>query len=182
MEQRSRFQPQVERSLRQAGWVPGRAVEEARLRQWYALAWQGSRAYVTIFPAALQVIAEFGGLTVLCDPARPERDCVPFHIDPLRVAAQEDAASWIYYEWKLNDRLFPLGIHCTYLDDTIFVGLRGHVYAQCQVSGVFRLLGASFEQAVASLVLKRPPLRLWDCGGIESANKVASALEALLRE
>jgi hypothetical protein len=172
---KERFSMAVEQVLRQAGWSPGRRVSDDAMRHWLAIEWN-KPFYQVIFPAAYSVLREFGGLHITFLFHTPDPDFQPFDIAPRTAAAELDAETCVYYEWWLNERLFPLGVQ---QDDVLMIGLQGRMYQLCNVSGEILVLGENFDQALESLIMRRPSLRLPRPTRAEEADMIVEALGTL---
>ena len=126
-----RFSPATERALRGIGWYPGRTCAFVELRQWFVVPWQSEAGYCCIFPKALTFLREFGGLRF--DNAGPgvSHATTAFLLNPFSALGNEDDR-WLYYEWLLDENLFPVGV--TIEQDEVIAISR---------SGKFCLLGTS---------------------------------------
>jgi hypothetical protein len=122
----NRFSPEVEKVLLDSGWYPGRVVEESQLEQWYVLNWGAEIGYCRIFPSALKVLREFGGLSIEQD--EPGLTCYrsSFYCDPFKAIGIMDHR-WIAFEWFLDTRLYPLGVKSSQ-DIVVAISQKGHVY------------------------------------------------------
>lgn len=110
----ARFPPEVEEALRRAGWYPGRRVEENTVAVWCRelSAYSGCR----VFPAAVEVLREFGGLEIDKPGAEPRADDEnsTYHLSVKFWPSHLDAVTrrgWLAREWVLNEVLFPIGVY-----------------------------------------------------------------------
>jgi len=149
-----RFSPLVEQVLRQAGWYPGRVVDEAQLEQWYAFNWQAEAGYCRIFPAALNVLREFGGLIIKQEGRGVTCHRASFSIDPLSALDIEDD-NWIFDEWFLGESLFPIG--WLSLNDMVAIATSGRVFS---LTYGLKLWGHTFDEALEHLITGIMPVRL----------------------
>lgn len=143
------FSPTVNESLRSAGWYPGRTVDPTLIKAWSAFEWPFGGGYIYAFPLALKMLREFGGLEISRTGCSADMN---IRFDPIKSSSECDAPSWAYYEWLLDERLFPVGITIDHMW-TFSIGLRGRIYGQCQTSGGFLLLGETPEQGIEHIVL-----------------------------
>ncbi|MEV0976716.1 SUKH-3 domain-containing protein [Streptomyces sp. NPDC049915] len=153
----TRFPVPVDAALRAAGWQPGRwDIKQAEiwadtLREHTSPA--GHRH--TVFPAAVEAWAEFGGLTVT--PGGPGRQITPatLHLDPLH---------GLHLARTLGDLGRALGTDVTPLGtetDTqalIAIDTSGRVYALDHTGDWY--LGPDIDHALTALVTGAQPVRL----------------------
>lgn len=175
-----RFSPLVEQVLRENGWYPGRQVDEWQMQQWYAFHWTYGVGYCRIFPAALRVMREFGGLTIKQDG--PGFNCYrnSFVFDPLQTLDfVEDG--WIYHEWAVEDTLYPLGFFPRE-DRVLCMATSGKVYSFHQDMS---FEADSFDQALEHLIrgiTSRDYIQVWsDRPRVEEAKKVQEAVQKLFQ-
>lgn len=111
-----RFSAELEATLRSSGWYPGRRVEEDKVTTWCReiIAHSGCR----IFPAAVNVLREFGGLEI--DRPRPKlsEDDEDYEWPPSvkfwpSSYENESGASrgWFGREWILDEVIFPVAVY-----------------------------------------------------------------------
>lgn len=96
------YTPQVEQTLRAAGWVPGRSTD---VTGWTSLFEQDG---VTAHEAAIGFLREFGGLSF--EPSGPgvNRAKAPFAFDPALCAGEGDR--FAEFGEELGRELFPIGV------------------------------------------------------------------------
>jgi hypothetical protein len=114
-----RFSPESEKTLRQAGWYPGRTVDTA---VWLAPLEESGFVF---HEAAERFLAEFGGLSVEQSGPGRSRAKEPFEFDPLLTSGEDDR----FGEWgeTIGRVIAPLGE----LDHgRFFLGIdeRGEIY------------------------------------------------------
>ncbi|MFK0126347.1 SUKH-3 domain-containing protein [Streptomyces nigra] len=153
----TRFPVPVDAALRAAGWQPGRwDIKQAEiwadtLREHTSPA--GHRH--TVFPAAVEAWAEFGGLRIT--PAGPGRQIAPaaLHLDPLH--GLHMARTLGDLGRALDTDVSPLGTE-TGTDSLLAIDSEGRVYALDHTGDWY--LGADIDQALAGLVTGLEPARL----------------------
>ncbi|WP_442906167.1 SUKH-3 domain-containing protein [Kitasatospora sp. NBC_00458] len=154
---RPRFPADVAAELKATGWHPGRwQIRQAE--EWAdTLVGYGGPAGVqhSVFPAAVEAWAEFGGLAF--DLSGPGRQLArtPFLIDPLRGLHQPRTLADLGR--ALDTRLAPLGEEA-YGQALLVVDEEGRVYSLDHTGEWF--LGHGVDQAIAALVLGTAPERL----------------------
>lgn len=155
------FPDQVRAALSAAGWSVGKRDEE-RARQWglrlSAYSSVEGRTH-TFFPAALEALAEFGGVVVPADASGEEVAVSGFALDP--ELALHTVSSLANLGAALSTRLFPLGVEgegCGILavDETGRVFLLDH-------AGEW-FLGGCTAEALVALVTGRLPALLREDG------------------
>ena len=153
----TRFSVAVDDALRAAGWQPGR-WDMLRAEQWA----DTLRGHTTaaghqhaVLPAAVEIWAEFGALTV--DPTGPGRHVAPaaVRIDPL--PGLHSARTLVDLGRALGTEICPLG---TEGDGTtlLAVDLDGRVYGLDHTGDWY--LGADFDAALTALITGTRPQRL----------------------
>ncbi|MFD7028078.1 SUKH-3 domain-containing protein [Streptomyces sp. NPDC059917] len=153
----TRFPQAVDTALRTAGWQPGRwDIKQAEywadsLRDHTTPA--GHRH--TVFPAAVEAWAEFGGLTVTAHG--PGRQIAPttVRIDPL--TGLHLARTFADLGRALSTRLCPLGTE-TDGASHLAVDAEGRVYCVDHTGDWY--LGASIDEALTALLTGLQPTRL----------------------
>ncbi|MGW0144464.1 SUKH-3 domain-containing protein [Streptomyces sp. NPDC004822] len=153
----TRFPVPVDAALRAAGWQPGRwDIKQAEiwadtLRDHTSPA--GHRH--TVFPAAVEAWAEFGGLHIA--PGGPGRQIAPaaLHLDPLH--GLHMARTLGDLGRALDTDVSPLGAE-TGTDSLLAIDTEGRVYALDHTGDWY--LGADIDQALAGLVTGLEPARL----------------------
>ncbi|MFE5187514.1 SUKH-3 domain-containing protein [Streptomyces sp. NPDC056628] len=153
----TRFPVPVDAALRAAGWQPGRwDIKQAEiwadtLRDHTSPA--GHRH--TVFPAAVEAWAEFGGLHIT--PGGPGRQIAPatLHLDPLH--GLHLARTLGDLGRALDTDVSPLGIE-TDTDSLLAIDTEGRVYALDHTGDWY--LGGDIDQALAGLVTGLEPARL----------------------
>ncbi|MGW0299122.1 SUKH-3 domain-containing protein [Streptomyces anthocyanicus] len=157
----TRFPAPVDAALRDAGWQPGRwDIKQAEiwadtLREHSSPA--GHRH--TVFPAAVEAWAEFGGLHIA--PTGPGRQIAPatLHLDPLH--GLHMARTLGDLGRALGTQTCPLG---TETDSRTLVAIdaEGRVYALDHTGDWY--LGSDIDAALATLVAGTQPARLTTTG------------------
>ncbi|MFD5585293.1 SUKH-3 domain-containing protein [Streptomyces sp. NPDC127063] len=153
----TRFPVPVDAALRDAGWQPGRwDIKQAEiwadtLREHISPA--GHRH--TVFPAAVEAWAEFGGLTLT--PTGPGRQIAPaaLHLDPLH--GLHLARTLGDLGRALDTEVSPLGAE-TDTHALIAIDTEGRVYALDHTGDWY--LGPDIDQALTALVTGTQPTRL----------------------
>ncbi|MEU9593465.1 SUKH-3 domain-containing protein [Streptomyces sp. NPDC048219] len=153
----TRFPVPVDAALRDAGWQPGRwDIKQAEiwadtLREHTSPA--GHRH--SVFPAAVEAWAEFGGLTIT--PTGPGRQIAPatLHLDPLH--GLHMARTLGDLGRALDTQTCPLGTE-TDTQALIAIDTEGRVYALDHTGDWY--LGPDIDQALAALVAGTQPTRL----------------------
>jgi hypothetical protein len=154
----TRFPVPVDAALRAAGWQPGRWVMAQ------AEAWADQlRAYTSpaghrhaILPTAVAAWAEFGTLVITAD-GEPGLEVAPtgLLVDPLR--ALHLARTLADLGRALGTQLCPLGEECGGRAQ-LAIDAEGRVYAIDHAGDWY--LGATFDQALATLITGIRPARL----------------------
>src|SRR5215204_604308 len=98
-----RFTNQTEKTLRRAGWYPGRQVPNV------VASWKDNAmlSEFEMFPSAEKVLVEFGGLKI--GKQGPGETCSrePFEIDPALAGYEGDM--FRDFSALVNTKLYPLG-------------------------------------------------------------------------
>ncbi|MFC7306132.1 SUKH-3 domain-containing protein [Streptomyces monticola] len=153
----TRFPVTVDAALRESGWQPGRwDIKQAE--QWAdALREHTSPAghRHTVFPAAVEVWAEFGGLTVA--PAGPGRQIAPVTVrfDPL--CGLHMARTLGDLGRALDTEMCPLGEE-TESQAVLAVDAEGRIYSLDHSGDWY--LGTDIDAALETLVSGIQPVRL----------------------
>ena len=153
----TRFPVPVDAALRDAGWQPGRwDIKQAEiwadtLREHSSPA--GHRH--TVFPAAVEAWAEFGGLHIA--PTGPGRQIAPatLHLDPLH--GLHMARTLGDLGRALGTQTCPLGTE-TDSQALVAIDAEGRVYALDHTGDWY--LGTDIDAALATLVAGTQPTRL----------------------
>lgn len=157
-EDATRFPVAVDDALRAAGWVPGR-WEMARAEEWADTlrAHESPGGHVhEVLPSAVQVWAEFGGLSV--EPTGPGRQLAPtgVTVDPLEglFAARTlgDLGS------ALGVGICPLGVEVGGSAALLAMDEKGRVFGLDHTGDWY--LGADFDTALTTLLTGLRPRRL----------------------
>ena len=128
----------VERLLRQAGWYEGRRVD---LSPW--------ESQETPFPAAREVLAEFGGLVI--GETGPGIDLAKSDVDLrfMRPSPSSDPNPYESFEREIGERLYWLGmVHRENAE--LVIGESGRVY---DVFDELLFIAPTFSAALESLLL-----------------------------
>ena len=112
-------------------------------------------AQIEVFPAALEVLREFGGIYVMQDGPGRELRRRPFAVDPTQVAATTETLTDLGR--LLGTRLFPIGMEGDH-DSVLAIDERGRVFA-LDHAGVW-FLGDGVDAALTTLIAGAQPLRL----------------------
>ncbi|CQR63620.1 SUKH-3 domain-containing protein [Streptomyces leeuwenhoekii] len=153
----TRFPAPVDAALRTAGWQPGRwDIKQAEI---WADTLRGHTSPAghrhTVFPAAVEAWAEFGGLTVT--PTGPGRQIAPatLHIDPLH--GLHLARTLGDLGRALGTEVCPLGSE-TDTQALLAIDAEGRVYALDHTGDWY--LGPDLDHALVALVTGIQPVRL----------------------
>ncbi|MEU7568466.1 SUKH-3 domain-containing protein [Streptomyces fradiae] len=153
----TRFPVAVDAALREAGWQPGR-WDMARAEQWA----DTLRAHVSpaghrhsVFPAAVEAWAEFGGLRI-APPAQGRQIAPsPLLLDPL--GGLHLARSLSDLGRALETELAPLGVEGDERG-VLAIDVQGRVYGLDHAGDWY--LGADLDHALTALVTGTHPVRL----------------------
>ncbi len=158
----SRFRPEVEAALREAGWYPGRSLGEpalAAIRRSIA----GDRVEFGMrlgsFADADRALDEFGGLTIGRGAAGVEVATRPFILDPTLAAHRVRTLMDLHRAVGLP--FYPLGIDGDG-DLLLAINSLGQVLGIDSTGEWF--LGDTIDQAIDTLVTGRRPPRVGDDG------------------
>ncbi|MFF7830312.1 SUKH-3 domain-containing protein [Streptomyces rochei] len=153
----NRFPVPVDAALRDAGWQPGRwDIKQAEI---WADTLRGHTSPAghrhTVFPAAVEAWAEFGGLHI--SPTGPGRQIAPatLHLDPLH--GLHMARTLGDLGRALDTQTCPLGTE-TDSQALLAIDAEGRVYALDHTGDWY--LGPDIDQALAALVAGTQPARL----------------------
>jgi SUKH-3 immunity protein len=163
-----RFSREVEESLQAAGWFPGRRLDPEILAAMRSAITRHSSRYggrLAVFPAAEEVLAEFGGLVLGGDRPGVEVNPRPFALDPTLVAHQVETL--LDVGRALGVRVCPLGVEG--LDEAVLAITEPGAVLAVDPTGEW-LLGNAIDEALDLLVSghaarpvgpgDRPPPRL----------------------
>lgn len=156
-----RFAPDVTEVLTAAGWSPGRRADKQTADAIGQLGRVTGRdgARHRSFPAAVEVLSEFGGLYVTQDGPGEDIRRRPFAVDPTRAAASTETLADLGR--VLGVGLFPIGFEGD--DDALLaVDEGGRVFALDHTGDWY--LGASIDEALTTLVTGAMPARVHDDG------------------
>ncbi|MEU6124989.1 SUKH-3 domain-containing protein [Streptomyces sp. NPDC047123] len=153
----TRFPVPVDAALRAAGWRPGHwDIKQAEI---WADALRGHTSPAghrhTVFPAAVEAWAEFGGLHIT--PQGPGRQIAPatVHLDPMY--GLHLARTLGDLGRALDTEVCPIGEE-TDTQALLAIDTEGRVYSLDHSGDWF--LGAHIDQALATLVTGAQPVRL----------------------
>nr|WP_232247908.1 SUKH-3 domain-containing protein [Kitasatospora azatica] len=152
-----RFSADVAAALKQAGWHPGR-WEIRRAEEWadQLLAHHAPDGVPhSVFPAAVEAWAEFGGLSFELSGGGREVARTPFLLDPLRGLHLPRTLADLGR--ALDSRVAPLGEE-RYGQALLAIDEAGRIYSLDHTGEWF--LGHDLDQAVSTLVLGTRPERL----------------------
>ncbi|GGT22660.1 MULTISPECIES: SUKH-3 domain-containing protein [Streptomyces] len=153
----TRFPVAVDAALRDAGWQPGRwDIKQAEH-------WADTlRAHVspaghqhTVFPAAVEAWAEFGGLTVVAPGPGRQHAPAPLRFDPLE--GLHLARTLADLGRALDTEISPLGMEGDQ-QAVLAMDMEGRVYSIDHTGDWY--LGADIDQALTTLVTGVRPTRL----------------------
>ena len=153
----ARFPQEVASALARAGWFPGRRLRP-RTEQWIGalhghVSPDGHRH--SVFPAAVEAWAEFGGLTVELEGAGRDQARTPFTIDPM---------TGLYHPRTLADLGRALDLPLAPLGEErdgqalLAIDALGRVYSLDHTGEWF--LGQTMDRALATLITGTAPERL----------------------
>lgn len=146
----SRFTPEVEDSLQAAGWFPGRRLDPEVLAAMRSAISRQSNRYggrLAVFPAAEEVLAEFGGLVIGGDRPGVDVNPRPFALDPTLVAHQVETL--LDVGRALGVRVCPLGVEG--LDEAVLAITEPGAVLAIDPIGEW-LLGNTIDEALDVLV------------------------------
>ncbi|MFF4547536.1 SUKH-3 domain-containing protein [Streptomyces sp. NPDC001435] len=153
----TRFPVPIDAALRAAGWQPGRwDIKQAEvwadtLREHTSPA--GHRH--TVFPAAVEAWAEFGGLTIT--PAGPGRQIAPAALDLDPLHGLHLARTLGDLGRALDTELCPLGEE-TETHSLLAIDAEGRVYTLDHTGDWY--LGPDIDHALSALIAGIEPVRL----------------------
>lgn len=153
----TRFPVPVDAALRDAGWQPGRW--DIKLAEHWA---DTLRAHVspaghrhTVFPAAVEAWAEFGGLRITAPGPGRQTAPTPVYVDPL--AGLHLARTLADLGRALDTEISPLGEEGDN-QAVLAIDIEGRVYSLDHTGDWY--LGPDIDQALATLVTGIQPARL----------------------
>ncbi|MFF4233131.1 SUKH-3 domain-containing protein [Streptomyces sp. NPDC001820] len=153
----TRFPVAVDAALREAGWQPGRW--DIKLAEHWA---DTLRAYASpaghrhsVFPAAVEAWAEFGGLHVAAPGPGRQTAPTPVHFDPL--AGLHLARTLADLGRALDTEMSPLGEEGD-SQAVLAIDMDGRVYSLDHTGDWY--LGPDIDRALATLVTGVQPPRL----------------------
>ncbi|WP_137988907.1 SUKH-3 domain-containing protein [Streptomyces vilmorinianum] len=153
----TRFPVNVDAALREAGWQPGRW--DIKLAEQWA---DALRAHVSpgghrhsVFPAAVEAWAEFGGLRVTSPGAGRQIAPAPLRFDPL--AGLHLARTLADLGRALDTEISPLGEEGDH-QAVLAIDLEGRVYSLDHTGDWF--LGRDIDTALSTLITGAQPTRL----------------------
>lgn len=127
--------PELSTKLHQIGWFPERRLDESQVFEWLRIGVNDFGCH--IFPEVVRVLQEYGDLVF-----------GNLHFTPEGSLARGDKLVWLYWEWEVNEVLFPIAYE---LDGTFSFALSstGKVYG----SGTINMCcGDSFEEFLNNLL------------------------------
>ncbi|MEU6862616.1 SUKH-3 domain-containing protein [Streptomyces sp. NPDC046876] len=153
----TRFPSTVDQALRTAGWEPGRW--DIKQAEYWADALRDHTTPAghrhTVFPAAVEAWAEFGGLTVKAHGPGRQIAPVPLRLDPL--TGLHLARTFADLGRALSTHLCPLGVDSDG-GSHLAIDQEGRVYAIDHTGDWY--LGASMDEALTLLLTGLQPTRL----------------------
>lgn len=153
----ARFPDAVESALRRAGWQPGRwniMIAESWADQVRAYTSPGGHRH-SLFPAAVEAWAEFGGLTVAAHGAGRQIAKTSFTIDPM--LGLHLARTFSDLGDALGAQVCPLGEEADG-QGVLAVDSEGRVYSVDHTGDWF--LGGDVDHALTALITGLQPVRL----------------------
>ncbi|MEV7613990.1 SUKH-3 domain-containing protein [Streptomyces sp. NPDC089799] len=153
----TRFPATVDTALRTAGWQPGRW--DIKQAEYWADALRDHTTPAghrhTVFPAAVEAWAEFGGLTITAPGPGRQIAPTPVRLDPL--SGLHLARTFADLGRALSTQLCPLGVEA---DGTSHLALDadGRVYSVDHTGDWY--LGGSIDEALTALLTGLQPIRL----------------------
>ncbi len=167
----TRFSEAVYDALKEAGWFPGRNMEDVVAEWIEQLVHKG---HFEIFPAAWDVLLEFGGLEI--GQEGPGEECArgSMELDPLLAICRKDYFTW--YSALVGERLFPLGFADS-RNAILAIGESGRVFL---IMERVWLIGEDFDDALERTIrgLKDLPL---DLPGGEQQKMTADAMAEVMQ-
>jgi hypothetical protein len=153
--------PEVAEVLHDAGWSGQRRPDAQVAATVEVVRKEVGRdgARIEPFPAAIEALAEFGGLNVVQDAPGRDLRRRPFAIDPTQVAATTETLADVGK--LLQTRLFPIGMEGDH-ESVLAVDEAGRVFA-LDHAGVW-YLGESMAAALTTLIIGMQPPRLDERG------------------
>ncbi|MGP3922317.1 SUKH-3 domain-containing protein [Streptomyces sp. 8N616] len=154
----TRFPVAVDAALREAGWLPGRwDIKQAEI-------WADAlRAYAspaghrhTVFPAAVEAWAEFGGLHITGPGPGRHIAPTPLLVDPMH--GLHLARTLADLGRALETEICPLGAETGGAGAVLAIDSEGRVYSLDHTGDWY--LGQNIDQALARLITGTRPARL----------------------
>ncbi|WP_221360626.1 SUKH-3 domain-containing protein [Streptomyces beigongshangae] len=153
----TRFSVPVDAALRSAGWQPGRW--DIRQAEFWADALRNHESPAghrhAVFPAAVEAWAEFGGLRITTIEAGRQIAPSPLHLDPLH--GLHMARTLADLGRALGTEVAPLGEE-TDSRALLAIDAASRVYTLDHTGDWY--LGADVDEALATLISGREPVRL----------------------
>lgn len=154
----TRFPAEVDATLREAGWQPGRwDMAQAEIWADTLRAHRSSAGHNhAVFPSAVEAWAEFGGLHII--PPGTGHDIAPtaLRVDPL--CGLHFARTFADLGRALGTEVCPLGEEAGPPGATLAIDTEGRVYSIDHTGDWY--LGADIDRAIATLVTGVHPARL----------------------
>ncbi|MFK0255891.1 SUKH-3 domain-containing protein [Streptomyces sp. NPDC090445] len=162
----TRFPTAVDTALRTAGWEPGRW--DIKQAEYWADALRDHTTPAghrhTVFPAAVEAWAEFGGLTITANGPGRQIAPVPVHLDPL--TGLHLARTFADLGRALSTQLCPLGVDSDRGNlpaaaggaSHLAIDREGRVYAIDHTGDWY--LGSGMDEALTLLLTGLQPTRL----------------------
>lgn len=142
------YTPETERTLRNAGWTPGRKLDISELLD------QLEKSGFVVSKAAEEFLSEFSGLTFDISGPGITRARERFVLDPLLCLGEDDR----FTEWgeDLGEILTPIGE----LDYRFFLGISesGEIYSVETWLGSFGKGSQALENLILGVACKELPL------------------------
>ncbi|MER8097498.1 SUKH-3 domain-containing protein [Streptomyces goshikiensis] len=153
----TRFPAAVDSALRTAGWEPGRW--DIKQAEYWADALRDHTTPAghrhTVFPAAVEAWAEFGGLRISAPGPGRQIAPVPVRVDPL--TGLHLARTFADLGRALSTELCPLGVDAD-AGSHLAIDREGRVYGIDHTGDWY--LGATLDEALALLLTGLQPTRL----------------------
>lgn len=143
-----RFNEFVSNTLKDAGWYPGRNMQEAASQWKYEL---NKSDDWDMFTAAESVLLEFGGLKIEQKGAGQTLAREPFEINPMLAIYEGDR--FTEYSATLDIRLYPLG-EASGGHHFLAIGEDGRVFV---IMDDMKMIGRTFDEAITNLIVGIAP-------------------------
>ena len=139
----NRFSSNLEAKLLHSGWYDGRRIDDDTIYRHCipVIRNQGCR----LFPAALNILREFGGLCIINVPLE-KAPCDPHYVNVWPAPHVSTAKMWYHIEWQYGEVLFPIADYAGEM--SLLVASSGKIYAD---GYGFWKCGNTFDEALERL-------------------------------